>query len=128
MSSVFFFFFFEGVVKEVIAVSVGPAQNRETITTEALAGALASHPGAAVLDVRGAGEFAESHVAGAVNVAHTRLAARMDDIPSGRPLFVHCGSGLRAAMAVPFLASRLHDVIYVDGAFGDIAASLKTHS
>ncbi len=107
------------------ADAAGLLRRQESINTEALAAALTSHPGAAVLDVRGAGEFAASHVAGAVNVAYPRLAARLDDIPSGRPLYVHCGSGLRAALAVPFLASRLKDVIYVDGAFGDIPAGLK---
>lgn len=107
------------------AEAAGLIRHQATIPASALAEALATHPGASVLDVRGAGEFAESHGAGAVNVAHTRLAARLEDLPSGRPLYVHCGSGLRAALAVPFLASRLKDVIHVDGAFGDIAAGVN---
>jgi len=86
--------------------------------------ALAGSPDALVLDVRGADEFAASHVAGAKHVAYTRLAAHLDEIPADRPLFVHCGSGLRAALAVPFLASQGRQVVHVDGDFGDIPARL----
>jgi len=90
------------------------------IATAELPDALAGSPGALVLDVRGADEFAASHVAGAKHVAYTRLAAHLDEIPADRPLFVHCGSGLRAALAVPFLASQGRQVIHVDGDFDDI--------
>ncbi len=79
---------------------------------------------ATVLDVRGADEFAASHVKGAKNIAYTRLAARLDDVPSGKPLFVHCGSGIRAALASAFLASRGHDVVLVDGLFAEIPTRL----
>lgn len=80
----------------------------------------------AVLDVRGADEFAASHVRGANNIAYTRLAARLDEVPSGKPLFVHCGSGVRAALASAFLASRGHDVVFVDGPFAEIPSGLKS--
>jgi hydroxyacylglutathione hydrolase len=79
---------------------------------------------AIVLDVRGADEFAARHVRGAKNIAYTRLAARLDEIPAARPLHVHCGSGVRAAMASSFLASKGVDVIHVDGFFTDIPESL----
>ena len=70
-----------------------------------------------VVDVRGAGEFAAGHVPGAINIAHTRLAARLDELPTDRPLIVHCGSGHRASFAVPFLESKGYDVVYVDDLF-----------
>lgn len=95
--------------------------------TTQLAAALAEDEGALVLDVRGADEFAAGHVPGAVNIAHTRLANRLADIPNRRPVYVHCGSGLRAAMAVSFLAAKGLDVVHVDGSYGGIAAcSLPT--
>ena len=80
---------------------------------------------AAVLDVRGADEFASSHVRGAVNIAYTRLAARLGEIPAARPLHVHCAGGMRAAMAASFLASKGVDVVHVDGLFGEIPDDLK---
>ncbi len=82
--------------------------------------------GATVLDVRGADEFAASHVRGAKNIAHTRLAARLDEVPAGSPLHVHCASGLRAAMACAYLASLGREVIHVDGAYGEIPQALKS--
>jgi hydroxyacylglutathione hydrolase len=81
--------------------------------------------GATVLDVRGADEFAASHVRGAKNIAHTRLAARLDEVPAGAPLHVHCASGLRAAMACAYLASLGREVIHVDGTYGEIPQALK---
>jgi hydroxyacylglutathione hydrolase len=81
---------------------------------------------ATVLDVRGADEFAASHVTGATNIAYTRLAARIGEVPQGNPLYVHCGSGLRAAIACPYLASQGHDVVHVDGPFAEISIGLRS--
>jgi hydroxyacylglutathione hydrolase len=78
-----------------------------------------------VLDVRGADEFAAAHVKGATHIAYTRLAARPGDLPEGGPLYVHCASGLRAALAASYLASRGREVVQVDGAFARIPAALK---
>ena len=99
--------------------------HQESITTVKLAEVLGANPAAAVLDVRGAGEFAAGHVKGAVNIAYTRLAARISEVPSGAPLFVHCGSGLRAAFATSFLAGKGHEVVYVNGSFGEIPAGIR---
>jgi hydroxyacylglutathione hydrolase len=94
------------------------------ITTAELAGVLEAHLEAAVLDVRGTGEYADSHVRGAVHVPYTRLAARLGEVPDTHPLYVHCGSGLRASFAVPYLASEGREVVHVDGAFGEIASDI----
>jgi hydroxyacylglutathione hydrolase len=64
-------------------------------------------------------------VDGAKNVAYTRLAVRLDEIPYNKRLYVHCGSGLRASFASASLASKDRKVIYVDGAFSEFSASLK---
>jgi hydroxyacylglutathione hydrolase len=76
--------------------------------------------GAKVLDVRGADEYASRHVKGASNIAYTRLADHRVSLPVGNPLYVHCGSGLRAAIATSFLDSIGRDVVLVDGPFGEI--------
>jgi hydroxyacylglutathione hydrolase len=78
-----------------------------------------------VLDVRGADEFDAGHVAGAKNVAYTRLAARLDEVPSASPLYVHCASGLRAGIATAYLASLGCGVVHVDGAFAEIPSNLR---
>lgn len=82
--------------------------------------------GAQVLDVRGADEFTAGHVTGAKNIAYTRLAARIDEVPSGKPLFVHCGSGLRSGIAAAYLASQGREVVHVDGSYADIPPGLKS--
>ena len=74
-------------------------------------------PDAKVLDVRGAEEFQTSHLRGAQQIAHTRLAAQLHEISKDRPLHIHCASGMRAAMASSFLSSKGYDVIHVNGSF-----------
>jgi hydroxyacylglutathione hydrolase len=69
------------------------------------------------LDVRGAAEYAEGHVDGAINVAQGRLAVEYERIPQGRPLTVHCATGGRAALASAYLARRGFEVRYVDDDF-----------
>lgn len=75
---------------------------------------------ASVVDVRREAEFAAGHVPGAVNAAHTRLAGRLDEVPEGRRLYVHCQSGARAAVASAFLARAGYDVRYVNDDFSNL--------
>jgi hydroxyacylglutathione hydrolase len=70
-----------------------------------------------VLDVRGASEYQQGHLSGAVNIAHTRLRARLAEVPRNQPVYVHCLSGGRAAAASAFLAHEGFAVVDVDGSF-----------
>lgn len=108
-----------------VAEALATAGSTETIRRIPTA-ELVDFSGGSVLDVRGAGEFAAGHVEGAVNIAHTRLAERQDDLPSGESIAVHCASGMRASLATAYLASLGHDVVHVDGAFGDIPDSIRS--
>ena len=56
-----------------------------------------------VLDVRRASEFAEGHIPGATNIAHTRLLAHLSKVPKDRHLLVHCRGGMRSARACSLL-------------------------
>jgi len=56
-----------------------------------------------VLDVRRATEFAGGHIPGAINIAHTRLASRLDEAPRDKQLIVNCRSGKRSARAASLL-------------------------
>lgn len=67
------------------------------------------------LDVRRATEFAQGHVPGAVNLAHTRIASRLDKVPTGKPLLVNCQGGIRSARASAFLQRNGHKVINLCG-------------
>ena len=72
-----------------------------TITGAALAGRLETGDAPVVLDVRTPEEFAAGHIPGALNIPHTELASRLDEIGAhrGDELVVHCRSGKRAGIA-----------------------------
>jgi len=57
-----------------------------------------------VLDVRRTSEFRGGHIAGATNMAHTRMLTRLAEIPRDRPILVNCQLGGRSARACSLLA------------------------
>ncbi len=68
-----------------------------------------------ILDVRSASEFAEGHLEGALSIPYTRLRLRLSELPRERTLFVHCGTGKRAALAASFLRAEGFRAVHVDG-------------
>jgi len=70
---------------------------------------------ATLLDVRGAAEYAELHLPGAFNIAHTRLGPRLAEISTSRPVVVHCRSGNRAALAMAYLEREGYKATLIDG-------------
>ncbi|GAA3514997.1 MBL fold metallo-hydrolase [Actinocatenispora rupis] len=69
-----------------------------------------------VLDVRLGNEWRAEHVDGAVHVPLPELAGRIGELPPG-VIWVHCGSGYRAAAAVSMLARAGRRVVHVDDAY-----------
>ncbi|CAN5832955.1 MBL fold metallo-hydrolase [soil metagenome] len=60
---------------------------------------------ATVIDVRGAADYAEGHLPGAVHVTMGHIPSRISEISAGKPLIVHCQSGARSAIAAGLLQS-----------------------
>ena len=61
-----------------------------------------------MLDVRSRAEFTKGHLAGALNIPHLELRARLDEVRAaadGRPVSVHCASGVRSYLATRVLLS-----------------------
>ncbi|SNU01951.1 Rhodanese-like domain-containing protein [Ruaniaceae bacterium KH17] len=59
-----------------------------------------------ILDVRSAAECKKGMVQGAINIPHTELRARIDEVreaAAGRPVFVHCASGVRSYLGTRIL-------------------------
>lgn len=89
---------------------------------------------ALLLDVRSAREYAGGHLAGAINIPHTQLRERLDEVrqaAGGRPVRVICHSGVRSAIAHRILTQSGFDSASLSGGmltaqatFGDDAASL----
>lgn len=70
-----------------------------------------------VLDCRNEHEHAEGAIAGALNIAHTRLAPRVDELPRGEPIVCHCRSGVRSGAATAYLRRHGLDVTNLAGGF-----------
>ena len=68
-----------------------------------------------VLDVRGASEWEGNHMPGVPNIPVGYLQDRLGEIPTGRPLVVHCQGGGRSAIAASVLQAHGVDVINLVG-------------
>jgi rhodanese-related sulfurtransferase len=71
-----------------------------------------------VLDVRSREEFDEGHLAGAVNIPHLELRARLDEVrraAGGRQISVHCASGVRSHLATRVLLGEGLDARNLSG-------------
>jgi rhodanese-related sulfurtransferase len=77
--------------------------------------AAAHAAGAAVLDVRNPDEYAAGHVARAVLIPVSELAARQDEIPTGDPLYVICAVGGRSLAATMALVAAGYSAVSVAG-------------
>lgn len=69
----------------------------------------------AVLDVRRKTEFDHGHMPCAINIAHTRLASRTNEIPTSKPLIVNCHSGVRSAVTTSYLQRAGYSVTNLQG-------------
>ena len=83
--------------------------------------AVSRHRPVVLLDVRLTGEWAQSHLKGAMHVPLHDLPARLDEVPDGE-VWVYCGGGHRAAIAASILDAAGRDVVAVDDSY-DRAAS-----
>lgn len=71
-----------------------------------------------ILDVRSCAEFAEGHLAEALNIPHLELRARLDEVSisaSGRAISVHCASGVRSYLATRVRLSEGFDARHLSG-------------
>lgn len=125
----------EEAVRDLVRIGLdrvtGWTPSEELAAFEAAGGALASievidfdevgrrlpDPEVQVLDVRRATEFAAACIDGAANIAHTRLAGRLQELPRDRQLLVHCLSGARASAAVSLLEREGFEVAAVNDIF-----------
>ena len=74
------------------------------------------------MDVRRPGEYAESHIDGAVNLPLHDLVRRADDVPAGE-LWVHCAGGYRASIAASMFAAAGRPVVAIDDQFDNAGTS-----
>lgn len=71
-----------------------------------------------ILDVRSPAEFESGHVPEALNIPHTQLRERIDEVveaAAGRPIYVHCASGVRSYLATRILMGHGLDARNLSG-------------
>lgn len=73
-----------------------------------------------VIDVRGAAEWNEGHIPGAVNIPLGTLADHLDELTHDRPVVLHCQGGGRSSIGASILkAHGFEDVVNLVGGFGE---------
>lgn len=78
-----------------------------------------------VLDVRSEKEYAGGHLPEALNIPHTELRARLDEVraaAAGRPVSVHCASGMRSYLATRVLRGEGLDARNLSGGWFTLQA------
>ncbi|MDY7088418.1 MAG: MBL fold metallo-hydrolase [Actinomycetota bacterium] len=75
-----------------------------------------------LLDVRMSNEWRTDHIDSAVHIPLPDLPHRLDDVPAGT-VWVHCGSGYRAAAATSLLQRAGRRAVHLDDAYADAAGA-----
>jgi rhodanese-related sulfurtransferase len=83
-----------GLFKKSTAKTLEPRQVHELLSAGTIA----------LVDVREAGEFRSSRIAGAVNIPLSRLAADAGRMPTDRTVVLYCLSGARSKTALGLCA------------------------
>jgi hydroxyacylglutathione hydrolase len=89
----------EGVFLEMPA-EITPASR---LTVTGLLDAMAEAQPPVVLDVRNSGERENGAIPGSVHIPLAELARRIGEVPTGRPVVVHCAGGYRSSVAASLL-------------------------
>jgi rhodanese-related sulfurtransferase len=102
----------------VLAAALGCGGDVATISDRDLLAQLGSPNPPLVLDVRTPQEYASGHIAGAVNLPHDEVGARLGELGAerDREVVVYCERGPRALKALDILeASGFREVRHLDG-------------
>ncbi len=74
----------------------------------------------AVIDVRGRSEWEAGHLPGVPNIPVGYLTDRLREIPTSKPVVLHCQSGVRSAIAASVLQAKgVTNVINLAGGFAE---------
>lgn len=108
--------YFQRQALEFWSATDRPLASTPQMTVDELASAMESDR-VHVLDVRGASEWESGHVPGAVHVPLGHLEERLGELPTGRPLVVHCQGGGRSAIAASVLQTHGVGAVNLAGGF-----------
>lgn len=95
--------------------SAGADANYRVVNFDDLKLAMGQNP--FVLDVRQVSEWKEAHIPDSTNVPLHELLERMQEVPEGVEIWVHCGSGYRASIAASLLDKNGRKPVLIDDRF-----------
>lgn len=72
-----------------------------------------------IVDVRSGSEYENAHIKDAIHAPYTRLPESIEKLPKDKKLYVHCGSGMRASVAVSYLSRLGYDVVLINDMFSN---------
>ncbi|MBR2619430.1 MAG: FAD-dependent oxidoreductase [Firmicutes bacterium] len=70
-----------------------------------------------LLDCRTPEEYSYGHMEGFINIPVDELRSRIDELPKGKPVYVHCQSGLRSYIACRILEGNGFDCYNLSGGY-----------
>jgi glyoxylase-like metal-dependent hydrolase (beta-lactamase superfamily II)/rhodanese-related sulfurtransferase len=70
-----------------------------------------------VIDLRRDDERRDGHIVGTAHLPLHELLGRIDEVPAGRQVWLHCAAGFRASIGASILQAAGRDVVLVDGDF-----------
>ncbi|MEU5939657.1 rhodanese-like domain-containing protein [Micromonospora sp. NPDC047548] len=82
---------------------VGDLARASRVTASELREALDRAEPPLVLDVRNIGEREQGTIEGSLHIPVAELSRRLDEVPDGRPIVVHCAGGYRSSVAASLL-------------------------
>lgn len=82
------------------------ARGTERMVPAMLAAELASADPSFVLDVRAPKEWKSKRIAGSINIPLNHLGERLQELPRGRRILVHCAGGYRSSIAASILQQQ----------------------
>ncbi|WP_099024185.1 MBL fold metallo-hydrolase [Mycolicibacterium palauense] len=100
-----------------------PAELRDLVTTAPRVGVreldrMLAEDAVTLIDIRNPGEREAGVIPGSVSMPLAQLRAHLDDIPTGKPIVVHCAGGWRSSVAASLLrAQGFADVADLEGGY-----------
>ena len=103
-----------GTAKDIVVLGGFAAANARRgempfVTPAELLDELAGDDPPMVIDVRTPKEYAAGHLLEAVNIPVDEIRARIKDVPTDRPVVVHCGAGYRSYVTQRVLMNNGYD-------------------
>lgn len=111
--------YFEPAAVDTLAAAGHLPQSYEVMTPDKLSERILNDD-VTVIDVRSESEWNEGHIPGARHIMLGYLPDRAHEIVDGKPIVVHCQTGIRSAIGASILqAAGARDVIHMQGGIRD---------